>query len=140
MAKQIVYGDQAFEPRSLDTRPRSRRVDQGAVVLFDGTCAFCEGAVKFIATLTDAIQVFKTNKEKSMLVMKKYLGGASEEILRETYGYFSTRAQKFPYPSIEAIRMALDMLSDQYPQAKSVDPYEIADLSFVKQVESGGLR
>ena len=22
----------------------------GAVVLFDGTCAFCEGAVKFIAT------------------------------------------------------------------------------------------
>ena len=50
MAKQIVYGDQAFEPRSLDTRPRSRRVDQGAVVLFDGTCAFCEGAVKFIAT------------------------------------------------------------------------------------------
>jgi ABC-type nitrate/sulfonate/bicarbonate transport system substrate-binding protein len=96
--------------------------------------------VKLIATLTEAIQVFKTNKEKSMLVMKKYLGGASEEILRETYAYFSTRTQKFPYPSIEAIRTALDMLSDQYSQAKSVDPYEIADLSFVKQVESGGLR
>jgi ABC-type nitrate/sulfonate/bicarbonate transport system substrate-binding protein len=96
--------------------------------------------VKLVATLTDAIQVFKTNKEKSLVVMKKYLRGTSDEILGETYSYFSTRTQKFPYPSIEAIKTALDMLSDQYPQAKSVDPYEVADLSFVKQVESGGSR
>jgi NitT/TauT family transport system substrate-binding protein len=96
--------------------------------------------VKLIATLTDAIQVLKTNKEKSLFVMKKYLRGASEEILGETYGYFSSRTQKFPYPSIEAIKTALDMLSDEYPQAKSVDPREVADLSFVKQVESGGVR
>jgi NitT/TauT family transport system substrate-binding protein len=96
--------------------------------------------VKFIATLTDAVQVFKTNKEKSMLVMRKYLRGASDDILGETYGYFSSKTQRFPYPSIEAIRTALDMLSYQYPQTKSVDPNEIADLSFVKQVESGGLR
>jgi ABC-type nitrate/sulfonate/bicarbonate transport system substrate-binding protein len=96
--------------------------------------------VKLIATLTDAIQVFKTNKEKSILVTKKYLRGASEEILGETYGYFSSKTQKFPYPSIEAIKAALDMLSDEYPQAKSVDPHEVADLSFVKQIESGGSR
>ena len=96
--------------------------------------------VKVIATLTDAIQLFKTNRAKSILVMKKYLRGASEEILGETYGYFSSRTQKFPYPSIEAIKTALDMLSDEYPQARSLDPNEIADLSFVKQVESGGSR
>ena len=96
--------------------------------------------VKLVATLTDAIQVFKTDKEKSVLVMKKYLRGASDEILGETYSYFSSRTQKFPYPSIEAIKTALDILSDQYPQAKSVDPHEVADLSFVKQVESGGVR
>jgi ABC-type nitrate/sulfonate/bicarbonate transport system substrate-binding protein len=96
--------------------------------------------VKLVATLTDAIQVFKTDKEKSLLVMKKYLRGTSDEILVETYGYFSTRTQKFPYPSIEAIKTALDMLSDQYPQAKSVDPHEVADLSFVKQVESASAR
>jgi NitT/TauT family transport system substrate-binding protein len=96
--------------------------------------------VKLVATLTDAIQVFKTDKEKSLLVMKKYLRGASDEILGETYGYFSSRTQKFPYPSFEAIKTALDILSDQYPKAKSVDPHEVADLSFVKQVESGGVR
>jgi ABC-type nitrate/sulfonate/bicarbonate transport system substrate-binding protein len=96
--------------------------------------------VKLIATLTDAIHLFKTNRAKSMLVMKKYLRGASEEILGETYGYFSSRTQKFPYPSIDAIKTALDMLSDDFPPARSVDPNEIADLSFVKQVEGGGPR
>ena len=96
--------------------------------------------VKLIATLTDAIHVFKTNKEKSLLVMRKYLRGASDEIVGETYDYFSAKIQQLPYPSIEAIKTALDMLSDEYPQARSVDPHEVADLSFVKQVESGGSR
>jgi len=92
---------------------------------------------KLVTLLTEAIQLFKTNKEKSLLVMKKYLRGASDEILGETYGYFSTKTQKFPYPSIEAIKTALDMLADEHPQARSVDANEVTDLSFVKQVEAG---
>jgi NitT/TauT family transport system substrate-binding protein len=92
---------------------------------------------KLVTLLTEAIQLFKTNKEKNLLVMKKYLRGASDEILGETYGYFSTKTQKFPYPSIEAIKTALDMLADEHPQARSVDANEVTDLSFVKQVEAG---
>ena len=97
-----------------------------------------DATLKLIATLTDAIHVFKSNRAKSIQVMKKYLRGASEEILGETYSYFSSRTQKLPYPSIEAIKTALDMLADENPQARSVDPREVADLSFVKQVEVGG--
>jgi ABC-type nitrate/sulfonate/bicarbonate transport system substrate-binding protein len=99
-----------------------------------------EATLNLIAALTDAIQVFKTNKDKSLPVMKKYLRGASEEILNETYSYLSSRTQRLPYPSIEAIRTALDMLADEYPQARSVNPHEAADLSFVKQIESASTR
>jgi len=67
------------------------------------------------------------------------LKGANDEILAETYRYFASRIQKFPYASIEGIKTALDMISDQHPQARNVDPLEVVDLSFVKQVESGGL-
>ena len=95
--------------------------------------------VKLIRTLIDGIQVFKTSKEDSLVAMKRYLRGASDEILEDTYGYFGSRIQKFPYPSIEAIKTALDIMSDQHPQARNVDPQEIVDLSFVKQVESNGV-
>jgi hypothetical protein len=72
--------------------------------------------------------------------MKKYLRGASDEILGETYGYFSTKTQKVPYPSIKAIKTALDILADEHPQARSVDANEVTDLSFVKQVEAAAAR
>jgi NitT/TauT family transport system substrate-binding protein len=94
---------------------------------------------KLIRTLIDGIQIFKTNKEDSLLSMKRYLRGANDEILAETYRYFGSRIQKFPYPSIEAIKTALDMMSDRHPQARNVDPLEVVDLSFVKEVESNGV-
>jgi ABC-type nitrate/sulfonate/bicarbonate transport system substrate-binding protein len=96
--------------------------------------------VSFMRTLIEGIQIFKTNREKSMVVMKKYLRGASDDILAETYNYFSAKIQKTPYPSADAVRIALEMMADQFPQAKTVDPNEIIDLTFVKQVESGSSR
>ena len=93
-------------------------------------------ALRLVRALTDSVQIFKTNRERSMAVMRKYLRGASDKMLDETYGYFSARMPRFPYPSMEAIKTALEMMADQFPQATSVDPQEVVDLSFVKQVES----
>ena len=93
--------------------------------------------LRLVRALTDAVQIFKTNRERSMATMKKYLRGASDEMLDETYSYFSVRIPRFPYPSVEAIKTALEMMVDQFPQAASVDPQEVIDMSFVKQVESG---
>jgi ABC-type nitrate/sulfonate/bicarbonate transport system substrate-binding protein len=92
--------------------------------------------LRLVRALTDAVQVFKTSRERSMTAMKKYLRGASDEMLDETYGYFSARMPRFPYPSVEAIKTALEMMADQFPQAAGVDPQEVVDMSFVKQVES----
>jgi ABC-type nitrate/sulfonate/bicarbonate transport system substrate-binding protein len=97
-----------------------------------------ETTSRLIRTLIDGIQIFRTNKGESLLAMKRYLRGASDEILHETYDYFASKIQKFPYPSIAAIKTALDMMSDQYPQARNVDPQQVVDLSFVKQVENSG--
>lgn len=94
--------------------------------------------LRLVRALTDGIQIFKTNKERSMAVMKSYLRGASDEMLEETYGYFSKRMPKYPYPSVEAVKTALEMMADQFPQASAVDPNEVVDLSYVKQIEAGG--
>ena len=53
--------------------------------------------------------------------MKRYLRGASDEMLEETYSYFSKRMPRLPYPSAEAVKTALEMMADQFPQASSVD-------------------
>ena len=47
---------------------------------------------------------------------------------------------RFPYPSAEAIKTALEMMVEQFPGAGAVDPQEVIDLSYVKQVEAGAPR
>ena len=50
--------------------------------------------IKLVRALIDSIQIFKTNKDKSLAVMRKYLRGANDEILQETYSYFAPRIQR----------------------------------------------
>jgi ABC-type nitrate/sulfonate/bicarbonate transport system substrate-binding protein len=92
----------------------------------------------FLKILIEGIYIFKTNKAKSLAVMRKHLLGASEEILEETYKYTVTALEQQPYPSLEVIRSGLEILSFQYPQAKQTDPNPLVDPSFVKRIDQSG--
>jgi ABC-type nitrate/sulfonate/bicarbonate transport system substrate-binding protein len=93
---------------------------------------------KVLKSLIEAISIFKTNKEKSFAVWRKYMRGASEEFLEETYQYTSAELEAVPTPSLEVIKNALDIVSAQYPQAKQTDPHLIVDPSFVSRIEQSG--
>jgi ABC-type nitrate/sulfonate/bicarbonate transport system substrate-binding protein len=93
---------------------------------------------RVLKALVEAVAVFKGNKEKSFAVWRKYMRGASEEFLEETYQHTSAGLEAVPIPSIPVITSALDMISAHYPQAKQTDPSLIVDPSFVKRIEQSG--
>jgi ABC-type nitrate/sulfonate/bicarbonate transport system substrate-binding protein len=93
---------------------------------------------RVIKSLIEATVVFKTNKERSFAIWRKYMRGASEEFLEETYQYTSAELEAVPTPSVEVIKSALDIVSAQYPQAKQTDPDRIVDPSFVNRIEQSG--
>ena len=92
----------------------------------------------FLRTLIEGIYIFKSNKPKSLAVMKKNLLGATDEVLEETYKYTTAVLEQQPYPSVDVIRSGLEILSLQYPQAKQTDPNPLVDASFVKHIEQSG--
>ena len=92
----------------------------------------------FLKTLIEGIYIFKTNKAKSLAVMKKQLLGTSDEVLEETYKYAVTALEQQPYPSLDVIKSGLEILSFQYPQAKQTDPNPLIDPSFVKRIDQSG--
>ncbi len=92
----------------------------------------------FLKILIEGIYIFKTNKAKSLAVMKKQLLGTSDEVLEETYKYAVTALEHQPYPSIDVIKSGLEILSFQYPQAKQTDPNPLIDPSFVKRIDQSG--
>ena len=66
-------------------------------------------------TLVEATFRSKTEKEKSVAVLKKYMKGTPDDILEETYQYSKDVAEEVPMPSLEIVKAALEILSYQYP-------------------------
>jgi ABC-type nitrate/sulfonate/bicarbonate transport system substrate-binding protein len=93
---------------------------------------------KILKTLIEAVAIFKTNKEKSLAVWRKYMRGAGDEFLDETYQNTSAGLEAVPSPSLDVITSALDIVSAHYPQAKQTDASLIVDPSFVKRIEQSG--
>ncbi|MSP37674.1 MAG: ABC transporter substrate-binding protein [Deltaproteobacteria bacterium] len=93
---------------------------------------------RFLKTLIEGLYIFKTQKEKSLAVMRKNLRGAADEILEETYQNTLAEMELVPTPLLSVIRSGLDILSLQYPQAKQTDANAIFDASFVRRIEQSG--
>jgi hypothetical protein len=88
--------------------------------------------------LIEGLYVFKTQKDKSLAVMRKNLRGASNEMIEEAYQTSVSEMEQIPTPTLPVIRSGLDILSLQYPQAKQTDPMPIFDSSFVRRIEQSG--
>jgi len=91
-----------------------------------------------LKTLIESVAIFKSNKQKSFSIWRKYMRGASEEFLEETYQHTIAAMESVPTPSVQVIASALDMISAHYPQAKQTDPSLIVDPSFVRRLDQSG--
>ena len=99
---------------------------------------FPELTEKLLKTMIEAIYVFKTNKSRSLAAMKKYMRGANEDILEDTYQDTRSSLEGLPVPSLEVTKAALEILSHQYPQAKETDANLIIDTSIMRRIEQSG--
>jgi ABC-type nitrate/sulfonate/bicarbonate transport system substrate-binding protein len=93
---------------------------------------------RFLKCIVEGIYIFKTNKPKTLAVFKRYMKGADDDILEETYKSTRATLEDAPYPSLQVVKEALDMLSLQYPQAKQTDASLIIEPSLMKRIDESG--
>jgi hypothetical protein len=91
-----------------------------------------------LKTIIEGTYISKTDKEKSLAVMRKYMRGATDDILEETYQYAKSVTEENPTPSLEITKAALEILSYEYPKAKETDPNLIIDTTLMKRIEQSG--
>ncbi|MEO6164473.1 MAG: ABC transporter substrate-binding protein [Candidatus Binatia bacterium] len=93
---------------------------------------------RVLKTIIEGSYIAKTEREKSLAVMKKYMRGTSDDILEETYRYTKSVSEEVPTPSLEIIKAALEILSYEYPKAKETDANLIIDTTIMKRIEQSG--
>ena len=92
----------------------------------------------FLKCIIEGTYIFKTNKAKTLAVFKRYMKGADDEILEETYQSTRPTLHEVLYPSLQVVKSALEMLSLQYPQARQTDASLIVDPSIMKKIDDSG--
>lgn len=92
--------------------------------------------MNFMRAFVEGIHFFKTNREASIRVMQKFLGGLPLEIVNPLYNETRDRLPALPMPMKEAIQAVLDRETD--PRAKGLQPADVSDLSFLQEIEKSG--
>lgn len=90
----------------------------------------------FMLVFVEAIHFFKTQRDSSIRIMEKFLGGLPREIIDALYQETRELLPALPLPSQEALQGVLDREADA--RARALQPADVADLSFLQEIEKSG--
>ena len=95
-------------------------------------------ARRFIKALVEGIQVYKTDKEFGLKVLRKYLRTSDSEVIEETYNFYVDKVARKPYPTLKGIQAVLSELAVRNPRAKEAQPAEFVNVNFLKELDDSG--
>jgi len=87
----------------------------------------------------EAIHLFKTQPDIVLPLLQRYLNIADRNAAEELYKYHVPVFQKTPRPLLGNLHNIRDVLAVRYPAAVSLREIDIADGSFVEELEREGL-
>jgi NitT/TauT family transport system substrate-binding protein len=93
---------------------------------------------RFVRAYTEAIALYKNNRELAMKVTSKYTGIKDPAILASTVDFYAPKLQRIPYPTVGGLRFVLEQVAVREPKAKNFAPETFMDTRFVKQLEDSG--
>ena len=93
---------------------------------------------RYVRAYVEAIHYFKTRKEETMQIMRKYSRVEDRGVLEHTQTWFTQNMPDYPYPPVEGYQTVLQEMASSNPKAASMNAKELVDARFVKELEDSG--
>ena len=93
---------------------------------------------RYVRAYTEAIHFYKTNKEDTFRIMKKYSRIDDRAVLEEAWGWHAKFMPDAPYPPVDGYQLVLNDIAEKNPKAAQANVKDYVDLRFVKELEDGG--
>ena len=93
---------------------------------------------RYMRAYVEAIHYFKTRKEETMQILRKYSRVEDRGVLEHTQSWFTQNMPEYPYPPVEGYQVVLQEMASSNPKAASLNAKELVDARFVKELEDGG--
>jgi NitT/TauT family transport system substrate-binding protein len=96
---------------------------------------------RYVKSHIEAIGAMKTDREMAIKTLTKYLGQIKDrDVLVKSYEAAApdNRISRKQYPYLAGLQMALDLLAEENPKAKSAKPEDFVDSRFIKELDDSG--
>jgi NitT/TauT family transport system substrate-binding protein len=93
---------------------------------------------RYIRAYAEAIHYYKTHKEETMKIMRKYSRLDDRKVLEEAWDWHAKVMPEAPYPPAEGYRLVLQDMAEKNPRAAQANVKDYIDVRFVKELEESG--
>jgi NitT/TauT family transport system substrate-binding protein len=97
-----------------------------------------DSARRLVKSFVDAIHLVRTNPEVTKKALAKYRKTNDEKQLEDAYQTIREIVRPKPYPSLEGFKTIFKDVSDRIAAAKSANPREFMDTSFLDELDKSG--
>lgn len=93
---------------------------------------------RYMRAYVEAIHYFKTRKEETIRILRKYSRVEDRGVLEHTQSWFTQNMPDYPYPPLEGYQTVLQEMASGNPKAGALNAKDLLDTRFVKELEDAG--
>ncbi len=93
---------------------------------------------RYVRAYVEAIHYFKTRKEETIQILRKYSRVEDRNVLEHTQSWFSQNMPEYPYPPVDGYQVVLQEMASSNPKAAALNAKELVEARFVKELEDSG--
>jgi len=93
---------------------------------------------RMVKSYVEAIHLVRTNPEVTKRAFVKYRKTKDDKQLEDAYQTLRETVKPKPYPNMESFKTIFKDVSDRLPAAKSANPREFVDTSFLEELDKSG--
>jgi len=92
----------------------------------------------FLKGYIESLHFFRTQKEKTIAGMMKFMKMSDRSRAEEGYDYYLDLMPVMPYASVAGVKSVLQFLAASQPKAATANPEDFYDMSVLKRIEASG--
>ena len=93
---------------------------------------------RYLRAYVEAIYYFKTHKEATLRIMRKYSRLEDRKILEEAWDWHTKFMPEAPYPPAEGYQLVLQDMAEKNPKAAQANVKDYIDTRLIKELEDSG--
>ncbi|HET7004239.1 MAG TPA: ABC transporter substrate-binding protein [Candidatus Binatia bacterium] len=93
---------------------------------------------RMVKSYIEAIHIVRTNPEEAKRAFVKYRKTKEPKQLEDAYQTLRETVKAKPYPNLESFKTIFKDVSERIPQAKTANPKDFIDTSFLEELDKSG--